>query len=284
MAQANPILVTGGTGRLGRLIVEGLVAQGQPVRVFTRRREEARTLLGDAIDIATGDFADAASLDAALAGVERLLLLAPISATLVRDQLAVLAAAERRGVRRIVKISGSHWTIDPPGQSIAGDAHAEVEAGLARSSLETVALRPNAWMQVSLAGLVARVKAGTPLFAPPDDRGVGYIDAREIADVAVHQLRAARLESSPLVLTGGKVVTAREIAALIGQARGAPVVLTGEPPPPRPVHDPFEARAVAEFGVLMRAGRAAEVTDTVQHLLGRPPRSVEAFIAEQFGA
>ena len=48
---------------------------------------------------------------------------------------------------------------------------------------------------------------------------------------------------------------------------------------------PFgDVRAVAEFMVLIRDGRAAALTDTVTHLLGRAPRSIEAFLSEHLRA
>ncbi|MEK1869790.1 MAG: NAD(P)H-binding protein, partial [Ensifer adhaerens] len=126
----RPILVTGATGKLGRLVVERLLARGQPVRVFTRRPETARALFGEAVQIAAGDFGDRAALDAAVRGVGRLLLLSPISTRLVTDQVAVADAAVAANVARIVKISGSDWTIEPPGNSISGEAHAAVERHL----------------------------------------------------------------------------------------------------------------------------------------------------------
>ncbi|MGK9055062.1 NmrA family NAD(P)-binding protein [Xaviernesmea oryzae] len=275
-----PILVTGATGRLGRLVVERLIALEQPVRVFTRRPETARKLFGKAVQIALGEFADGTSLEAALRGAERLLLLSPISATLVADQIAVANAAAASGARRIVKISGSDWTIDPPGSSISGDAHAAVERHLGKLPLERVCLRPNAWMQVSLANTIRQVLSGNPVFAANPDAGVGYIDARDIADVAVHQLLADQVAGETLNLTGPHVATPRQIAGLLSAALGRPVAAIGKTPAAAAPGADFEQRAVAQFATLIAAGRAAVATGVVQSLLHRSPRSVEAFISE----
>src|SRR5215217_1082844 len=60
---AAPVLVTGGTGTLGRLVVPRLRAAGHEVRVLSRRRRE----LGEGIEVVTGDLATGEGIDAAVA-------------------------------------------------------------------------------------------------------------------------------------------------------------------------------------------------------------------------
>jgi len=50
---------------------------------------------------------------------------------------------------------------------------------------------------------------------PSEDAGIGYIDARDIADIAVHQLLADAVAGEKLVLSGPRVVTTRQIAAVL---------------------------------------------------------------------
>lgn len=264
------------------MVVRRLLDLGEPVRAFTRRPEVAASLFGSRVEIAAGEFADAESLNRALTSVNRIVLLSPVGEQLTHHQIAVIEAAERTGVRRIVKISGSNWTIDPPGHSISGAAHAEVERRLSESPIESVTLRPNAWMQVSLQNHVARVKAGEPLSAPNRAARISYIDARDISDVAVNQLLAVRLDTTPLVLTGPRPVSIDEIAVFAEQSIGRPVAISSESP--RVIATPsFEERAVAEFATLIGRGQAATPTETVSRVLARPPRTVEAYLTEQLG-
>src|SRR5262249_7310100 len=65
-AVTSPILVTGGTGTLGRLVVPRLRQAGCPVRVLSRHPHDAR----DGVEYATADLDTGAGLDAALAGAE----------------------------------------------------------------------------------------------------------------------------------------------------------------------------------------------------------------------
>lgn len=285
-ASQSPILVTGGTGRLGRLIVADLVRHGAAVRVLTARPAEAHALLGPGIDLAEGRFEDAGALAASLAGVEKLLLLSPVSATLASGQTAAIAAAERAGLRRIVKISGSTWTIDPSGTTHSGDAHAAAEARLAASPVESVALRPNAWMQTSLGPALARAAATGTLALPHGDTPVAFIDIGDIAAVAAQQLMAATVAPGPLILSGPRAVTGTEIAQRVTEAGGRTVQLA------RLAWADQQAQLIAagvpeahraniqRFAVLMADGAAAPVSPTVERLLGRPARDVAAFIAE----
>lgn len=276
----KPILVTGATGKLGRLIVTRLVQLQRPVRILTRRPDAAKDLFGDTVDVVAGDFDDAASLARATRGIGRLLLLSPIGDRLVGHQIAVAEAAAFAGCARIVKISGSDWTIKPPGNSIAGDAHSAVEQRLRELPIENVSLRPNAWMQVSLHNTIRQGLDGHQIAALNPSAGVGYIDARDIADVSVHQLLADRVAGDVLILTGSAVITPREIAALLSRLLGRPVGVVEKPALPAGEDADFEHRAVAQFVTLIAAGRAATTTNTVSDLLGRKPRTVEAFIAE----
>ncbi len=63
-----PVLVTGATGRVGRVVVDQLLAAGVPVRALTHRPEAAATLPPN-VEVVTGDLTVPESLDAGLRGV-----------------------------------------------------------------------------------------------------------------------------------------------------------------------------------------------------------------------
>ncbi len=100
---ASRILVTGGTGTLGRLVVAGLVGAGRDVRVLTRGRrghDETERVEYVTCDLATGD-----GIDAALDGVE---IIVHCAGTNKGDDLKtrhLAEAAVRAGVRHLVYIS-----------------------------------------------------------------------------------------------------------------------------------------------------------------------------------
>ncbi|MEW9525514.1 NmrA family NAD(P)-binding protein [Agrobacterium radiobacter] len=282
---ASTILVTGATGKLGQRVVSRLLQNHAEVRVLTRRREDALKLWGDRVDISEGNFSDPASLKEAARGIDRLFLLSPIGETLAADQKAVIDAALSAGVSRIVKISGSDWTIKNATRSISGAAHAEVEQHLAASGIAHAVLRPNAWMQVALEPVVAALRKGEDVPARFGDAAVSFIDADDIADVAVHALTSSAPVSGTFVLTGGEALTALEIARIAARILHRPVGISHHAAPALPPHiGGFEQTAIGEFGELIREGLAASVTDTIHQITGRLPRGVEDYLRARLAA
>ncbi|PZP53208.1 MAG: nucleoside-diphosphate sugar epimerase [Agrobacterium fabrum] len=282
---ATTILVTGATGRLGQRVVSRLLQKQAEVRVLTRRREDALKLWGDRVEIAEGNFSDPASLKEAARGIDRVFLLSSIGETLAVDQKTVIDAALSTRVSRIVKISGSDWTIKNAGRSISGAAHAEVERHLAASGIAHTVLRPNAWMQVALEPVVAALRKGDDVPARFGNAAVSFIDADDIADVAVHALTSSAPVSSTFVLTGGEALTALEIARIAARILHRPVGVSHNAASVFPPHiGAFEEKAISEFGQLIGDGFAAPVTDTIQQISGRQPRSVEGYLRARLKA
>src|SRR4051812_18185987 len=68
----TPVLVTGATGRVGRLVVGELLAAGVPVRALTRRPEAAN--LPPHVEVVAGDLTAPETLDGPLSGVRAVFL------------------------------------------------------------------------------------------------------------------------------------------------------------------------------------------------------------------
>jgi NADH dehydrogenase len=104
------ILVTGGTGFVGSHLVRRLRQEGLPVRVVVRNPDKARALKDLGVDVVRGDISDAASLEKAAAGVERVIHLVGIiqeapGATFegvhVDGTRNILEASRKNGVRHV---------------------------------------------------------------------------------------------------------------------------------------------------------------------------------------
>jgi uncharacterized protein YbjT (DUF2867 family) len=97
----SPILVTGGTGTLGRLVVPRLRDAGCEVRVLSRRSHEG----AEGIEVATGDLATGEGIDAAAQGTEVIVHLAGSSKGDEVKARHLVRAASRAGARHLVYIS-----------------------------------------------------------------------------------------------------------------------------------------------------------------------------------
>jgi len=96
-----PILLTGGTGTLGRLVVPRLRDAGHNVRVLSRRSQENE----DGVEFTTGDLATGAWIDTAVTGVETIVHLAGTAKGDEDKARNLVRAASRVGVRHLVYIS-----------------------------------------------------------------------------------------------------------------------------------------------------------------------------------
>lgn len=184
-----PVLVLGGTGNLGRHVVAALTSQGARVRVLSRSAEQARTLLGEEVEIIEGDICDPASLEAAMADVERAVVTvsAMSPGTFRRARQiecdAVIAALEcglSQHLRRVVLIS--IFDIDLDLAERLGVANARIkhdlETWLRSSGLDWTVLGQPPSMEVLFAfirnGKMMAVPGGGPPLLPtiaPQDTG-----------------------------------------------------------------------------------------------------------------
>ena len=95
-----PILVTGGTGTLGRLVVARLLEAGRTVRVLSRSAHDAQGIESVTGDLATGD-----GIAAAVAGIDVVVHCAGSAKGDEAKARNLVGAAARAGVRHIVYIS-----------------------------------------------------------------------------------------------------------------------------------------------------------------------------------
>jgi uncharacterized protein YbjT (DUF2867 family) len=98
---SSPVLVTGGTGTLGRLVVPRLRDAGYPVRVLSRSRHDG----ADGVEFVTGDLAAGDGVDAAVAGAE---VVVHCAGSTKGDEIKarhLVEAASRAGTRHVVNIS-----------------------------------------------------------------------------------------------------------------------------------------------------------------------------------
>src|SRR5205823_10155265 len=137
------MLVTGATGTVGSEAVRLLSARRQTTRALVRdpSRVAHRDDLADEIEIVTGDFDRPDTLDAALRGVDTVILVSP---AMPPQEIAVIDSAVRQGVTHIVKIT-SKASADSPVDRRRGQAR--IEAHLATTGLAYTLLRSNAYLQ-----------------------------------------------------------------------------------------------------------------------------------------
>ncbi|WP_371650149.1 MULTISPECIES: NAD(P)H-binding protein [unclassified Streptomyces] len=267
----NGILVTGATGNVGRQVVAQLVAEGIGVRALARRPQAAGAL--DGAEVATGDLAEPASLDAALTGIDTVFLIWPFLTT--EGAPAVLEAIERQA-RRIVYLSSSGVREDADRQSDPiNQLHADMEALIEESGLEWAVLRSNTIASNTL-GWAAQIRS-TGAMRGPDIAPTAVIHERDVAAVAVRALADTGQAGVKHVLTGPEVVSRAEQVRAIGEAIGRPLRFEEVPVEIARKQMLADGRPPALVEALLasaeKRSRSDLVTGTVEEITGKPART-----------
>jgi len=184
----SPILVTGGTGTLGRLVVSRLRSAGRDVRVLSRRSREGGEGIkeaGEGIALVRGDLATGEGIAAAVEGVEIIVHCAGSSKGDEEKARILVQAASRAGARHLLYISVVGADRIPVESSIDramfgyfGSKRA-AERAVAASGLPWTTLRATQFHELIL--LTARQMARLPVIPVPAHFHFQPIDAGEVA-------------------------------------------------------------------------------------------------------
>ena len=144
-------------------------------------------------------------------------------------------------------------------------------------------LRPGWFVQVFTDARfhLDRVRGAGELPFPSGGARVAWIDARDIAAVTERALLDEEHAGRVFGLSGPQLMSLPRTAELLSRALGRPVVHRDVPVAEVLAGtEGFERDLTALTSARVRAGVFAPATDTVQQVTGRPPRSLEAFLAD----
>lgn len=273
------ILVTGGTGQVGSALIERL--ETSQVRALAHSDTGRLRLTGVGVEIVGGDLDRPESLAPALAGCDRLFLLSPPHPDQVAREQAAIAAAVEAGVEHVVALS----VLGAEPNSLAAFArwHSEIDATLASSGLSYTILRPAGFMQTHLWP-VQTITTQSAWYGMTGDGAMAFIDFEDIAEVAAAVLTADEPQTGVVELTGPQAVSMPQAAAIVADVTGHPVSYVEVPP--QGFRQALSSVGLADYvvdGIIatyeaIRAGHATTVSNWVQRLAGRPPRSYGEFV------
>jgi uncharacterized protein YbjT (DUF2867 family) len=272
-------LVIGATGTTGERVARLLTARGQRVKAASRR---AVAVAG--AEAVRFDWYEPGTFAEALRDTDRVYLVPPIgSPDPAAVMLPFLEQARASGVERAVLLGSSAI---PSG----GPAVGQVQQALPGLFDTWAVVRPS-WFMQNLTGDHPHARGirehGTILTATGEGR-VAFVDADDIAAVAVHALTAERWTEGDLVVTGPEALSYADAAAVLSEVTGRPVThrrLTREQLRDLLARDlpPEFATVLADLDRAIAEGAEDRVTDTVQRLTGRPPISFRAHVERALG-
>ncbi|HZG85663.1 SDR family oxidoreductase [Paenibacillus sp.] len=274
------ILVTGATGQLGAKVVETLLetVPAERIAASVRSPEKAQALRDRGVDVRQGDFDDPASLDAAFAGIDKILIVSTQgdNDTRIRQHQAAVDAAKRAGVKFIAYTSVSH--ADTSSLFLA-PVHKATEEAIRATGIPYSFLRNN-WYIENEIGSIQGALAGAPIVTSAGAGRVGWASRDDYARAAAAVLAGEGHENTIYELAGAPATT-EDFAAALSRALGREV-------PVQHVDDATYGTIMAGAGVpdfvvpilvaiqsAIREGTLDVSSGDFAKLLGRPPASLE---------
>ena len=222
------ILVTGASGQLGRLVIDALLDRvpAASIAAVVRDRKAVGALAARGVQVHEADYTKPDTLDAAFAGVDRLLL---ISSSEVGQRVAqhrnVIDAAKRAGVKLIAYTSVLHADVSPLGLA---DEHRQTEAALRASGVPFALLR-NGWYTENYAASIPPALAHGAFLGSAGEGRIASASRADYAAAAAAVLTADDAGGHVYELAGDYAYTLTEFAAAIAHRSGKPVVYKNLP-------------------------------------------------------
>ncbi|MGW3174675.1 NmrA family NAD(P)-binding protein [Streptomyces sp. NPDC001153] len=277
MTTTGTTLVIGATGTTGSRTAARLAAAGHRVKAASRH---ATPVPG--AEPVRFDWYEPATHEAALDGADRVYLIPPPGdPDPAAIMLPFLGQARTAGVHRAVLLSSSAI---PAGGPAVGMVH-QALPGLFE---QWAVLRPS-WFMQNFTGThthALSIRRDGTLWTATGSGRVGFVDAEDIAAVAMHALTDEQAPNTDLVLTGPEALGYDDIAAIVTEVTGRPVAHRRLSY--KQLRDRLAALMPLEFAAMLAGmdraiaeGAEDRVTDTVQHLTGRPARTFRAVLERE---
>lgn len=274
------IFVANANGKVGHEVAKGLIAAGHSVRIGAHTPAKTASAFKGA-EIVAFDYADPASIAAALQGARSVFTAAPFP-LLPKAEIDLVAAAKAAGVKRIVKLSAMG------AEHFPGAPHAAAEAAISASGLEWTFLRPNAFMQNYATLSAEGIRRTAAIYEPAADAATSFVDTRDIAAVAVKALTEPGHNGKAYTLTGPQALDRNAVARALSEASGKTIAYV-------PVDDAALRNAMAGAPPVMielmsalfariRSGQTATVAPDIREVLGREAISFAQFAKEYAAA
>jgi len=286
MTSERTLFVTGASGHLGRRVVELLLEKGTGrIVAGTRKPEKLGDLAARGVVVRQADFDDPKGLEAALAGVDRMLIISTDAidrpGRRLAQHLTAVAAAVSAGVKHAVYTSMPNPETSPV---VFAPDHLGTEQALKESGMTWTILR-DCWYADFLIPTLAPAVASGQLTAATGQGGAPYITREDCAQAAASALASTDTSNKTWNTTGPDLMTYSNLAKLASELTGRPVTYLPVTPEERTAQliaagtPEFIAKLLVSSQVAISQGKMGTPTTAVKELTGRAPMSVREFLS-----
>ena len=276
------IAVTGATGHLGRLAVEALLERGiraGRIVAVARDPDKAAGLASRGVQIRPGDYERPETLDAALDGVGKLLLVSGSEVGRRAPQHKNVVGAARKACVGLVAYT-SILNADRSPMLLAGE-HKATEEIIRDSGIPHVLLR-NGWYFENYDGAIRQALSHGVIMGSAGEGRLSAASRADYAEAAAAVLAGERHENRAYELGGDQAFTLGELAAEVARQGGREVAYrdmpAGEYGAALGVPEPF-ARVLADSDLGIKRGELFTDSGDLRMLTGRPTATLADAVA-----
>lgn len=276
------ILVTGATGQLGTAVVKNLLenTSANQIAAFVRDESKASALKEKGVDIRVGSYDDTASLDKAMHGIEKVLLIAGTDEdNRLQQHQNVVDAAKKAGVQCVAYTSRTLKDRNTIANKLMV-GHFQTEDYIKASGLNYALFRNVLYMD-TISLFVGERVFDTGIYLPTDHGRVPFALRSEMGEAIAHALLDSGCGNRIYKLTGSESYSFDDVAATLTDLSGKEVDYT--PTEKSAFEAQMKERGVPEtmvqrvvgFLTDIRNGQEEEVSPDMENLLGRKPASLK---------
>ncbi|GAB2606188.1 SDR family oxidoreductase [Spirosoma areae] len=276
------ILVTGATGHLGKAVIQTLLQKtsARQIVAFVRDEHKAADLTEKGVNIRVGTYDDTASLDRAMQGVEKVLLISGGDAdNAVEQHQNVVNAAKKAGVHCIAYTSRCLKDRNTLVNQLM-QRHFQTEDYIRESGLNYVLFRNILYMD-TLPQFVGQNVFETGINLPAGQGKVSFALRSDMGEAMANVLIEDSCANKIYNFTGGEAYSFDDVAATLTDLSGKKVNYT--PVEQSAFEAQMKVRGVADlmiqrvlgFVTDIKNGQEEEISDDLSYSLGRKPASLK---------
>jgi len=281
------VLVTGATGKIGSLLVRSLVRHDHiKVRAFIRNAAKAATLEAKGAELATGTFENEEAVNAAVQDIDTIVLITTQNPAAAEQAHAMISAAKRNGVKKIIRVSVFKAAVDGP--TAITRLHGHTDNEIENTGLRYVILRPPFFMQNLFFMAASKIISEDQFYFGTGQGKIGMIDLRDIADCAEHCVLSDTHDNKIFTLTGPESLSFYDIANRLSKIMGrairyidVPLEAVGQSILKSGMGE-WYAEVICDLCRVYRENWGDSTMADVAQLTGHQPRSFDRFAGELF--
>ena len=290
----DSILVTGATGTVGSEVVKQLALSSSSIdkkiiRAGVHSLNKVDKLKQyKLVEIVNMDYYKSETITTALQNIDKLFWLTPLTLNTTQISSNLVKEAQKTDIKHIVKLSVMGADFETA--TTIARLHRQEEKIIVESGIPYTFLRPVGFMQNFINFFGQTIKNQNAFYLPAGDGKVSFVDVRDIAAVAVKTLVANDNDNQHIgkayVITGDELLTYKQAAEIISKELGKKINYVN-------ISDEDDRKAMNGIGMedwlidgmmelysIIKDGHAAQITNTVEQIVGKKPISFSQFAKE----